>query len=342
MREALHVSPEVAALRRLLAPLLERDDWHRTPVAAQLEELADALLAAHRAGDATIRPVVSSWHPALCGASPSRILDAEFTRDDALLTVAREAGFERPEDAADARHRESFERAVDALLDGEFGTLRALLDAEPDLVTARSARGHRATLLHYLGSNGVETWRQVVPGNAVALAELLLGRGAEPDARAEIYGGSTTLALVSSSDHPRRAGLSGALERRLVEAGADGDAAAVESSHAVAILRCTDIRETQRVLVEELGFAVTFEWGEPLDFCGVRLGSSELFLSRGEQGAEGTWVMIFVDDVDAYRASIRAEVATVHREPTDEPWNVRECVVSIPDGHVIRFGGPMR
>src|SRR5689334_1732549 len=42
-----------------------------------------------------------------------------------------------------------FERAADAVVFGEFDTLRELLDEEPELVHARSPRPHRATLLHY-------------------------------------------------------------------------------------------------------------------------------------------------------------------------------------------------
>ena len=45
-----------------------------------------------------------------------------------------------------------FDQAVDAVLDGDLPTLRALLDANPELVRARSATTHRATLLHYVAA----------------------------------------------------------------------------------------------------------------------------------------------------------------------------------------------
>src|SRR6187551_504736 len=75
-----------------------------------------------------------------------------------------------------------FERAADAVVDGDEATLRSLLDRDPALVTARSSRGHRATLLHYVSANGVEDYRQRSPNNAPAIAELLLSRGAVVDA----------------------------------------------------------------------------------------------------------------------------------------------------------------
>ena len=36
----------------------------------------------------------------------------------------------------------------------------------------KSAAAHRATLLHYIGANGVEGYRQKTPKNAVKVAEL--------------------------------------------------------------------------------------------------------------------------------------------------------------------------
>ena len=113
-------------------------------------------------------------------------------------------------DANDDTLAQDFEAAADAVVAGDLDTLRDLLVREPVLATARSARPHRATLLHYLGANGVETERQKTPANAVAVAELLLNAGADPNALCYTYRGGpeqTTLGLLTSSDHPRRAGL---------------------------------------------------------------------------------------------------------------------------------------
>ena len=67
-------------------------------------------------------------------------------------------------------------------------------------------------MLHYLAANGVEIHRQVVPGNAAAVAELLLAHGAGVDATATAYGGElTTLDLLLSSAHPAHAGVTAEL-----------------------------------------------------------------------------------------------------------------------------------
>src|SRR6266480_5897265 len=72
----------------------------------------------------------------------------------------------------------------------------------------RSAREHRATLLHYVSANGVENYRQQSPPNAARVTELLLAAGADVEAEADVYGGGcTALGLVATSTPPREAGV---------------------------------------------------------------------------------------------------------------------------------------
>jgi hypothetical protein len=87
------------------------------------------------------------------------------------------------------------------------GRLKRLVGEHPELIRARSMRTHRATLLHYVGANGIEGWRQHTAANAVEILGFLVDAGAEVDAVADMYGGSTTLGLVATSLHPERAGL---------------------------------------------------------------------------------------------------------------------------------------
>jgi ankyrin repeat protein len=108
-----------------------------------------------------------------------------------------------------------FERAADAVVDGDVTTLAALLAKQPALATARSERVtdrdppvHRATLLHYVAANGVEDVRQRSPQNAVEVARLLLDAGADANALADMYGGQcSTLSMLVSSTPPARAGV---------------------------------------------------------------------------------------------------------------------------------------
>src|SRR5207237_8111892 len=114
-----------------------------------------------------------------------------------------------------------FEAAVDAIIVGDIATLEGLLSANPSLVRARSTRKHHSTLLHYVGSNGVEGFRQRTPKNIVKVAEVLLDAGADINAVADIYGGSDTLGLAATSVGPFRVGVQEALIDILLAYGAN-------------------------------------------------------------------------------------------------------------------------
>ncbi|MFN7936804.1 MAG: ankyrin repeat domain-containing protein [Bryobacteraceae bacterium] len=124
-----------------------------------------------------------------------------------------------------------FESAVEAVVNGDAAGVRAMLAADPQLVHARSTRvtpfdppTHRSTLLHYLGSNGVEGYRQKTPPNAVEIAAILLQAGADPNSLAWLYGGEcTTLRLLVSSSPPADAGLQIPLAKVLIDFGARVD-----------------------------------------------------------------------------------------------------------------------
>jgi len=168
-------------------------------------------------------PPQSSW----CGG-----LAPDFSAGDVRTIIAREHHF--PDWAAFAAFQEAlkpggspvlnFEVAADAVVSGHADTLASLLRQHPELIRARSMRRHQATLLHYVGANGVEGWRQRTPPNAVKIADMLLRAGAEVDAVAAMYGGSTTLGLVATSIHPLQAGVQRPLMALLLDHGAAMDA----------------------------------------------------------------------------------------------------------------------
>lgn len=155
---------------------------------------------------------------------------AKCSLADAQFVIARAHGFENwPAFAAQitAQTRRNspesqFESAADAIVGGDAPALELILRENPELTRARSAREHRATLLHYVAANGVEGYRQRTPRNAVKIAEILLNAGSEVDAEADIYGdGATTLDLAATSVHPERAGVQIALLETLLKHGAE-------------------------------------------------------------------------------------------------------------------------
>ena len=197
------------------------------PSLEQYKKQAKDFVKLARSGDSEIIHRVQKYHPR------AGSLNAKFALADAQLVIAREHGFEswtRFAKHIEGLTRENsavsqFESAADAIVIGDAVTLGSLLRANPNLIRARSTRVHRATLLHYVGANGFENYRQKSPSNAVEIAKLLLDAGAEVDAVADAYGKSTTLGLVATSIHPKQAGVQLALMEALLDYGAAIDGA---------------------------------------------------------------------------------------------------------------------
>jgi hypothetical protein len=190
----------------------------------QLERQANRIVEAHSSGNDAVVAHITCWHPTMCCWKADRIMAAKINLADARETLAREYGFAdwaEVEKKGNNPPSQEFEIAVDNLLSGDVEALREALDSNPDLICQKSDYGHAATLVHYLGSNGVETHRQVVPLNVVEIAKLLIERGADLNAVAKMYGGSHTLGLVGTSGHPFEAGVAEELTKVLREAGAE-------------------------------------------------------------------------------------------------------------------------
>lgn len=165
--------------------------------------------------------------------------------DDARLSVARAYSFRDwtalstlvAQIADPDSPVRTFELAAEAVISGDAATLSSMIAADPELVRARSTREtchdpciHRATLLHYIGANGIEGYRQRSALNAVEIARLLLDAGAEVDALADMYGGQcTTMSMLISSSPPADAGVQVPLVNTLFDFGASIDGNGVGS-----------------------------------------------------------------------------------------------------------------
>jgi hypothetical protein len=195
-------------------------------IAGALLEQARALYEGHSRGNPAVYFQITCWFPALTCARAEEILAAPFTLEDAKLTVAREHGFanwEQVEGLGGRTFDRNFENAADAVVIGDASALKDLLRKHPNLIRAVSDYGHQATLLHYVAANGVESWRQTVPPNAVEITRILIEAGADVEAKANMYGQQySTMGLLLTSAHPKAAGLTDAIAEVLRSAGASG------------------------------------------------------------------------------------------------------------------------
>jgi hypothetical protein len=66
--------------------------------------------------------------------------------------------------------------------------------------------------------------------------------------------------------------------------------------------------------VNQLGFNKKWDWGDPATFGCVTRGKIEIFFSEGRQGQPGTWISIFVEDVDALHEEYKKSGAII-RQP---------------------------
>ncbi|MGD1922938.1 MAG: hypothetical protein ACFB03_01940 [Paracoccaceae bacterium] len=206
----VYIANEVAAVCDL-HPYLGTADFRALPIREQIAQQARTVHAGHKAGDRRIAMHVCSWWPDARHKAVDDVMRAEFTYADAALTMSHEYGFadwDAVEALGDLCSEASFESALDDVLAGDIEALDLRLTREPQLVTARSRYGHRSTLLHYVGANGVESHRQRMPMNAPDVARVLLSHGASIAAKANMYGGGQTpYALASTSAHPHGAGI---------------------------------------------------------------------------------------------------------------------------------------
>jgi len=165
-----------------------------------------------------------------------------------------------------ALRSKEFEEAVDAVISGNIGSLKSLLERESDLIHMRSSRAHRAMLIHYVAANGVEDERQRTPVNAVDVANVLIDAGAEIDATF-LDGGSGTTPLVSlvTSFHPHKSGVAAELVSVFVNAGARVDGLKGDG--------------------EPLRLALSFEYPESVQAlleCGAKIANVEIAAGLGE------------------------------------------------------------
>lgn len=207
MATTIHRGMVVAGLINYYGDVLYGYDEGVT-VKERLTKIADRLWQAYHYNNPVVLNQINNYNPKYLSRSWSAIQSEGFLKRDAYDTIANEYGYKTWKEVPSTSMNLSFEYAIDVMLAGDFKGLKQLLSDDPTLVEIRSDYAHRATLFHYLGSNGVELYRQVVPSNLAKIMTLLLDHGADHQATMPVYGGDFTMIdLLKTSAHPKAAGL---------------------------------------------------------------------------------------------------------------------------------------
>jgi hypothetical protein len=205
--EHIYIHPDVSRVRALHASVLDSFDLSDS-ILDLLTRMAENLCEANAAGD--IRTLIEIRNYLRSGEYEEKE-QVSIGLAQAREIMARQHGFDDWEEVKLGGRislQPEFETAVDYLLTGNFIELKKMLDESPHLVIQRSSYYHKATLLHYVSSNGVEMRRQMVPKNLPEMISLLLNRGAQPDAMGYFYGRMMDVSsLLESGTHVRNAGI---------------------------------------------------------------------------------------------------------------------------------------
>jgi catechol 2,3-dioxygenase-like lactoylglutathione lyase family enzyme len=203
---------------------------------------------------------------------------------------------------------------------GRAELIRRIVTADRRQLHARMSRfEHRMTPLHL-----------AVVKNQPESVAALIALGADTAARDRR--GRTPLGCGTAKSDP-------AVAKQLIAAGADpADASPTRFDQAVPILNVKNVPASIAYYVDKLGFQKEWDWGEPATFGCVARDTVQIFLCEGGQGGPGTWISLFVHDVDALYADYRRRGAIVRQKPTNFPWGLKEMNVEDLDGHRLRLG----
>lgn len=109
----------------------------------------------------------------------------------------------------------------------------------------------------------------------------------------------------------------------------------------VPILIVNDPKRARDFYVNKLGFEVSFEWGEPLVYLGMKRDDVEIHLNAASnapyEAGKGV-ISIFTDEVDNLYEHFKQNGVEITVAPADREYGLRDFGVKDLDGNVINFG----
>lgn len=317
------------------------------PSLEQLKNQAKDLLKAHRSGDSDACARIQASFPRLSSASPSDILRADFSLQDAQLVLAREYGFEgwprlksHVESLRDAdAPPDLIEQFKTSVQEGDADGLKALFARHPEL---------RSKVDEPYFSFDAPAIVQAAGGGHRDLIDTLLDHGADINVRSRWWaGGSSALHTVSGSmlsynpdlaayliergavvDALSAAGL-GLLERLEELVQADPDAVHARGTDGMTPLHFAATPEIAGFLLDhgaDINARDLDHHGTPAQWAVKnRLGVCRYLIQRGAEA--DIFLFCALGDVGRVRAALQSDPGLIHARTAGEA----------PGGHVYRY-----
>ena len=108
-----------------------------------------------------------------------------------------------------------------------------------------------------------------------------------------------------------------------------------------AIISVDDVLSTLLWYQDKLGMQVEFAWGDPVVHGSVIAGDSTFHFSRSDPTKPRTgYLTLYVTDVDALFADIKAQGVDVVQPPETMEWGMRAFMVHDCNGSLVMFADP--
>lgn len=111
--------------------------------------------------------------------------------------------------------------------------------------------------------------------------------------------------------------------------------------HCAPVLPVDNALDTGRFYEAKLGFKISFTYGEPPSYIGLRRDGVSIHLSEREdtrKKIEPCHVYVFVSDADAVYEEYRSKGVTIATPPEDQDYAMRDFDLVDPNGHFLTFG----
>lgn len=210
MPHTIYVPSDVRILRETF-PRLKGDYSDMQSISDLYNYIKDNLILNYDDYREIVEMLYRHHYPNYFKQKPEIAIDTNFD-----LVIARSIGFDDYEhyiSNSTLGFNKNLQKAILLVLNGEETELVDLLNSHKELLFQNCMLGHRARLIDYLSSNGVEFWRQIVPANADKILEKICSLNFDKFVTNNIYGGNTVRSLIESSAHPKAA----KIEYRLLE-----------------------------------------------------------------------------------------------------------------------------